>query len=172
MQMKLVERRSKIINFITNTKAPVSGNELSAMFGVSRQIIVSDISAIKAMGHDIISTNRGYILHKPQSTRVVKVVHTDEEIGDELLSVAELGATVVDVFVWHKIYGKIEAALNISSKRDVNEYLITLKNGRSSPLKKVTSDYHYHTLRADSEAILDKVEKMLDKKGYLVKDED
>lgn len=172
MQTNLDKRRNKILAFITNTQAPVSGSELSSMFGVSRQIIVSDISALKALGHDIISTNRGYILHKPQSIRVVKVFHTDEEIGDELLSIAELGATVVDVFVWHKIYGKIEAALNISSKRDVNEYLKSLKSGRSGPLKKVTSDYHYHTLRADNEKILDDVEKMLDKKGYLVKEED
>ena len=169
--MKVDERRTKILDFITNTYAPVSGNELSAMFGVSRQIIVSDISSLKNSGHNIISTSRGYILHKPQATRVVKVIHTDDEIGDELSSIVEMGVTVVDVFVWHKMYGKIEGSLNMSSQRDVNEYLEGLKNGRSTPLKKVTCDYHYHTLRADNEAMLNSVEEMLNKKGYLVKED-
>ena len=168
MAMNSSERREQILNFITNTFAPVSGNELAAKFNVSRQVIVSDISALRETENDIISTNRGYVLNNPQCTRVVKVLHSDEEIADELQSIVDLGATVVDVFVWHKIYGKIEAPLNISTKRDVSEFIQSLATGRSSPLKKVTSNYHYHTIRAKNNASLDAVEEMLKKKGYLV----
>lgn len=166
--MNTSQRRLEILEYISKSPVPVSGNALSEKFSVSRQIIVSDMAQLKAEGNDIIATSRGYVLHKPQVQRTLKVVHSDDEIEDELSSIVELGADVLNVFVWHKIYGKIEAPLNITSKRDVAEYMESLKNGRSSPLKKVTSEYHYHTLKAENEEILNNVERMLDKKGYLV----
>ena len=33
----------------------------------------------------------------------------------------------------------------------------------------ITSDYHYHTVDADSEETLDMIEDMLSEKGFLVK---
>ena len=38
----------------------------------------------------------------------------------------------------------------------------------STLLKNVTSDYHYHTICADSEDILDAIEKELKNYGFLV----
>ena len=72
-----------------------------------------------------------------------------------------------NVFVWHRIYGRIEGDLNISTAADVTEYMKSLKNGRSSPLKNVTSGYHYHTVYADSEAVWDKIELVLKDMGFL-----
>ena len=40
--------------------------------------------------------------------------------------------------------------------------------GKSTLLKNVTSDYHYHTVTAEEERILDDVEAELAKRGYLV----
>mgnify|MGYP001094473904 CR=1 FL=1 len=40
--------------------------------------------------------------------------------------------------------------------------------GKSTLLKNVTSDYHYHTICADSEDILDAIEKELKNYGFLV----
>ena len=40
--------------------------------------------------------------------------------------------------------------------------------GKSTLLKNVTSDYHYHTVTAEEERILDDVEVELAKRGYLV----
>lgn len=54
---------------------------------------------------------------------------------------------------------------------DVAEYTESLKNGRSRPLKKVTYEYHYHTIEADSEETLDNVERALAEKGFVVKEE-
>jgi hypothetical protein len=151
----------------------MSGSSLSKLLGVSRQVIVQDIALLKAAGVDILATNKGYIFNTPERvSRVVKVVHTDDEVGDELNAVVDLGGCVEDVFVWHRIYGKIEAKLGISSRRNVSEYLESLKTGRSSPLKNVTSGYHYHTITAQTEHILDLIEEELNKKGYLVRDED
>ena len=166
--MNTAERRLKILNLISVGSAPVSGSQLAQECGVSRQVIVSDIAALKAE-NEIIATSKGYIINKPKpKQRVLKLVHTDEEIEDELLTVIRYGGVVRDVFIWHKIYGKIEAAMNISTEMDVAEYMQSLKSGRSKPLKQVTYDYHYHTIEAEEEAVLDCVEKALDEKGYLV----
>ena len=65
---------------------------------------------LKGSGHDIISTHNGYIIQKsPLKERVFKVYHTTEETEDELTTIVNLGGTVVDVFVWHKVYGKMTA---------------------------------------------------------------
>ena len=169
--MKTSERREKIINLISHSTAPVSGSALAKECGVSRQIIVSDVAFLKEK-YDIIATNRGYIIQKPKGVeRILKLHHSDDETEDELTTVVNSGGRVKDVFVWHKIYGKIEVPLGISTMLDVSEYIESLKNGRSRPLKKVTYDYHYHTIEADSEAILDNVEKALAEKGYLVRED-
>ena len=60
--MKAAQRRKEIINIIMSEKRAVSGGTLSEMLGVSRQIIVGDISALKADGYDILSTHSGYIV--------------------------------------------------------------------------------------------------------------
>ena len=42
--MKSDERRRSIINLLTASDRPISGGELAAHYGVSRQIIVKDIA--------------------------------------------------------------------------------------------------------------------------------
>lgn len=163
-------RREKIIKIMSERDEAVSGSFLAGECGVSRQVIVSDIAALKE-SYDIISTSRGYMLSKPAAvTRVLKLIHSDEEIGDELSTVVKNGGRLRDVFVWHKIYGKIEAPLEIRTMTDVAEYIESLKNGRSRPLKKVTYEYHYHTIEADSEEVLDRVEHALEEKGFVVRE--
>ena len=163
--MKSVERREKILELISKSEKPVSGAMLAERTGVSRQVIVGDIASLKEDGCDIIATSRGYILSRAE--RVYKVVHTDEDIEKELRAIVDNGGEVKNVFVWHRIYGRIEGELNISTAADVTEYMKSLKNGRSSPLKNVTSGYHYHTVYADSEAVLDKIELVLNDMGFL-----
>ena len=62
----------------------------------------------------------------------------------------------------------MKADLNVTSRRRAAEFLADIKSGKSSPLKNITSDYHYHTVQADSEETLDLIEEMLRKKWYLV----
>ncbi|MGN0162724.1 MAG: 3H domain-containing protein [Candidatus Ornithomonoglobus sp.] len=171
--MSISERTEAILERISQSSSPVSGSRLSEEFGVSRQIIVKDIAALKAQGNDIIATTKGYMLHRiPMPERVFKVVHRDDEIQQELQAIVDAGGIVRDVFVWHKIYGKIEGELDIKTYEDITEYINSLKTGRSSPLKNVTNEYHYHTVTAKSDAALDKVRAALDKIGFLVKDEE
>lgn len=163
------DRRNAIVERIRNSSAPVSGRALAAAFDVSRQVIVQDIALIRAAGHDIMSTNRGYIINEPHSAkRVFKVRHTDEQLEEELNSVVDLGGKVCDVIVNHRVYGRIEAELNITSRRRVAEFMDDIRSGKSSPLKNITSDYHYHTVEAESEDTLDMIEDVLREKGFLV----
>ena len=57
--MKADERRKEIANYLMSEQKPVSGGVLSDKFGVSRQIIVQDISVLKAAGFEILSTHSG-----------------------------------------------------------------------------------------------------------------
>ena len=146
--MKVAARRKALIEFLLSEKNPVSGDKLAEKYGVSRQIIVQDISALKTSGYEIISTNRGYIVQgTPLSTRVFKVRHTSAQTEEELKLIVSLGGTVVDVFVWHKVYGKMEAPLNISSELHVRQFIEGVRSGKSTELMSITDGYHYHTVR-------------------------
>lgn len=162
-------RREEIINTIKSSHIPVSGKALAAKFDVSRQVIVQDIALIRAAGYEILSTNRGYILNEPRTvSRVFKVNHTDEQVEDELCAIVDLGGEVVNVMVNHRVYGRMEAPLHITSRRKVQEFMEDIREGKSSPLKNITSNYHYHMIEADSEETLDMIEEMLREKKYLV----
>ena len=47
------------------------------------------------------------------------------------------------------------------------EYLEKLKGGSSKSLKDVTAGFHYHTVIAESEEILDQIQNELQKRGFL-----
>ena len=79
----------------------------------------------------------------------------------------DLGGRVEDVMVNHRAYGVISAPLGIKSRRDVSSFIMNMKTGRSSPLMNVTSGYHFHHVSAESEEILDEIEKALKDKEYL-----
>lgn len=163
------ERRDEIVRMIRKSHAPVPGKRLAEAYGVSRQVIVQDIALIRASGYHIISTNRGYILNTfARAERILKLQHTDEELEEELFAIVDLGGCIENVMVNHKVYGHIEAGLHISSRRAAAEFINDIQSGKSSPLKNVTSGYHYHTISADSEKTLDIIEQALREKGFLI----
>ena len=161
------DRRQEILKNIKESDRPVSGSKLAKDYDVSRQVIVQDIALLRASGYDIISTNRGYVLEgQTCAERVFKVRHTDEQLETELCTI--VGGQVKNVMVNHKVYGHIEAELGITSRRKVKEFLEDIESGKSTPLKNITSDYHYHTVTADSEETLGLIEDELRKLGFLV----
>ena len=166
--MKTQDRRKAIANLLLSSKEAVSGGKLSEEFGVSRQIIVQDIAVLKGSGYEIFSTHSGYIMQQsPLKERVFKLYHTTEQTEDELNLIVELGGTVVDVFVWHKVYGKMSAKLNIFSPLHIKQFIEGVRTGKSTELMNITGGYHYHTIRAESEEILDKIDVALKKRGYI-----
>ena len=166
--MKADERRKAIVNLLLEEKTPVAGGILSEKFEVSRQIIVQDISVLRASGFEIISTHYGYVINgTPLAERVLKLRHTTEQTEDELTLIVENGGTVVDVFGWHKVYGKINASLNIFSPMHVKQFIEGVRSGKSTELMNITGGYHYHTVRAESEEVLNAIEAVLNQRNYI-----
>ena len=73
-----------------------------------------------------------------------KVKHTDAQVEEELTEIIDLGGIVRNVMVNHRVYGHMEAEINITSRRKVTEFM--------------------------DEETLDLIEDMLRNKGFLVED--
>lgn len=165
------DRLIEIKNILENSTVPVSGTELAKTFQVSRQVIVQDIGLLRAQNIDILSTQRGYCMnHSNRYKRIFKVYHHDDEIVEEMNSIVDLGAKIDDVFIEHRIYGKIICEMNIKSRKDVEKFMENIYNSVSTPLKNITNNYHFHTISAEDEETLDQVETMLEEKNLLVKE--
>lgn len=166
-------RREKLCDILLKSSQPISGNQLSKELGVSRQVIVSDIALLRANGEEITSTTSGYVLKNPYPfSKVFKIVHTDDDVERELITIVDCGGMVKDVFVYHKAYGVVKAEMNIRSRLDIQNYLNDIKSGKSSLLKNITSNYHYHTVFAQSEAVLKLIEDRLWQEGFLAQLQD
>ena len=166
--MKANERRKAIIDTLRGSEVAVNGASLAKKFGVSRQIIVSDISALKAEGFDIQSTHSGYLLVKTDvAKKTFKLRHTREQTEDELNMIIALGGRVENVYVWHKVYGRIEAPLDIATIEDIDRFMEGVRSGKSTELMNITGGYHYHTVSADSKGTLTEIENALAEKGYI-----
>lgn len=187
------ERRKELLNTISESAAPISGAALAKKYQVSRQVIVQDMAILRAAHHEIYATPKGYVIlpfktdneaveeqllhnsHKtagksPKVCREYRVVHTDEQIEDELNTIVDMGGRVVDVVIRHEVYGTIRADLPIHCRRHVQDFMEEIQSGKSKPLKNLTSGgIHYHNVEADSEETLDLIEQELIKKGYLLR---
>ena len=168
--MKAGERREQLKKILAQSAVPVSGSALAKMLSVSRQVIVTDIAILRAEGFEIISTSQGYITPEiKQCKRIFKVHHTREECESELNLFVDCGAVVKDVFVSHRAYGVLRGELDIRSRLDVQAFLESIRSGKSTLLSSTTEGYHYHTLLAPSESVLDTIENRLWEMGFLAK---
>lgn len=169
MKKTTEERREAIAVWLMAEEKPVSGDMISDRFGVSRQTAVKDIGVLREQGYDIAAVHTGYILRRsPLAERVFKVKHESYDTQDELATIVNLGGTVVDVYVWHKIYGRLSAPLNIYTPEQIESFMQGVREGKSTELMLITGGYHYHTVRAKSEDVLDRIGNVLKNKGYIV----
>lgn len=168
--MKGNERREHILKLLSDSHKPLSGAALAREVGCSRQVVVQDIALLRASNIEIISTNEGYVLpDKMKVSRVFKVRHDEDKIAEELGLIVDMGGIIKDVFVFHKSYGVLKADINVRSRLDINNYVGDIKSGKSKPLSDITSGYHYHTVFADNDKILDMIQEELWEKGFLAK---
>lgn len=166
-------RREAIVKYLSSKTNPVSGTELAKRFGVSRQIIVQDIALLRAENRNILSTNKGYVLFHPQDKRsgctaVIMVRHTMEQTMEEMRAIVDYGGSMLDVFVDHDLYGQIRVDLVINDIQDATEFCNKMKNSSSKPLKALTEDCHYHTIKAPSDKALELIMKELKELGILL----
>ena len=168
--MTAAERRSLILKLLSTREEPVAAKELAAKYGVSRQVIVQDMSVIRASRPDIVSTNRGYVMSRQENAgamREFKLRHRPDQAEEELNAIVDLGGRVKNISVSHRVYGRITAELDISSRQDVKEFIEALDGAASTVLSAVTDGYHYHLIEASSEKRLDMISEALKRAGFL-----
>lgn len=162
------QRRKHIVEMLKQSDSPISGTALGKENEVSRQVIVQDITVLRAEGFDIVATPHGYMLNVSQGfVRIFKTFHTPQQTEEELMSIVDLGGVVLDTMVNHKAYGKITVPLNIRNRRDIQVFMNQVTSGKSGLISNVTSGFHFHKITAESEEILDEIEDTLRKKGML-----
>lgn len=163
------ERRKQLLQILSDSDQPVSGTKLAERLQVSRQVIVQDIALLRANGAEIFSANRGYLMihAKHEVSRILKMIHSDEETEEEMTLIVDMGGKIQDVFIYHKVYGVVRADMNIRSRKDIQDFMYKIRSGKSSMLKNVTSGYHYHTIFAEDEETLDLIQEKLRERGML-----
>ncbi|HEX7064150.1 MAG TPA: transcription repressor NadR [Bacillales bacterium] len=167
------DRREFILSRLKKSTTPLTGKQLAEQTNVSRQVIVQDVSLLKARNEPIMATARGYLYLKQNEEnrkirKVIAVSHTPEETADELYTLVDLGITVLNVTVEHPIYGDLTGSLMLQNRRDVDLFLQQLQNTQASLLSVLTEGTHLHTLEADTQEQLDEACKTLKKAGYLL----
>lgn len=138
-------RRGEIIKELSNSQKPIPARIFADKFEVSRQVIVGDIALLRAEGHPIIATNKGYMIKEKTEGLLKKYIamnHQKEETRQELEIFVKHGIVVESVTVEHPVYGEITGQLNIKTKEDIEEFL----GLEPELLSTLTHGVHIHTI--------------------------
>ncbi|QTN01258.1 HTH domain-containing protein [Sediminibacillus dalangtanensis] len=167
------KRRGTILQWLKDAKNPITGGELAEKTNVSRQVIVQDISLLKAKNEPIMATSQGYLyiretpeefLHK----RVIACTHRPDQTKEELYLLVDHGVTVKDVRIEHPVYGDLTASIMVSSRHEVDQFLDKIHSTNAAYLSQLTDGTHLHTLEADTEEKLDAACTALEKADILI----
>ncbi|GAE92599.1 transcriptional repressor for NAD biosynthesis [Gracilibacillus boraciitolerans JCM 21714] len=165
-------RRDSLLAWLKDNQNPLTGTELADKANVSRQVIVQDISLLKAQDHPIIATSNGYIYMKTEENnkdyrRVIACKHARNETKEELYTIVDFGVIVENVVIEHPIYGDLKASLMISSRADVDKFVDKIEEKNAPYLLELTDGVHNHTLVANEEEKLDQAFQALQEKGFI-----
>lgn len=166
--MTAVQRRSAIYEQLTHADAPISATALAQQFSVTRQVVVGDIALLRAEGHSITATPRGYMI--PAETGLRRTIACHHSSGDtqrELFAMVDCGCTVLDVIVEHPVYGQLTAPLALSSRYDVEQFIRRMADSHAQPISALTGGVHLHTLSCPSEAVFAHLKATLADMGML-----
>ena len=166
--MTAVQRRSAIYEQLTHADAPISATALAQQFSVTRQVVVGDIALLRAEGHSITATPRGYMI--PAETGLRRTIACHHSSGDtqrELFAMVDCGCTVLDVIVEHPVYGQLTAPLALSSRYDVEQFVQRMADSHAQPISALTGGVHLHTLSCPSEEVFAHLKATLANMGML-----
>lgn len=167
------ERRSFILQLLKDSPVPLTGSELANRTNVSRQVIVGDITLLKAKNEPIIATSQGYIYLNQNATnysfeRTIACRHSPEDTEKELYLLVDHGVLVKDVKIEHKVYGDLTASIMVSNRQEVKQFMANIQKTGASLLSELTDGIHLHTISASSIQILDHAEAALKAEGLLI----
>lgn len=170
--MDTQERRKKLLERLQAAKEPLTGSQLAREYSVSRQIIVGDISVIRAMGTMVYATPRGYVLPEQAEVKsgIVTTIaskHSGSDMRRELEIIVDNGGYVRDVIVEHPLYGEIHADLMLFNRRDVDVFERRMNLCGGKPLSMVTDGVHLHTIEVPDQVALDRIKQELTEAGFM-----
>ncbi|TMW70272.1 transcription repressor NadR [Alteribacter natronophilus] len=169
------ERREKI-NALLRETSPLTGTELGKKLNVSRQVIVQDVSLLKARGIPVMATSEGYVLvpnHGRQHSgaeRVIACRHKPDEAKKELFLLVDHGITVRDVKIEHPVYGDLTASIMVRNRKEVERFIERIEQEKAAYLSELTDGVHLHTIEGSSEDMLDEGVAAIREAGFLVED--
>ncbi|PHM28732.1 transcription repressor NadR [Xenorhabdus budapestensis] len=169
-------RRASLIEWLQQEGGPLTGSYLAKKAAVSRQVIVQDISLLKARGEPITATIQGYLYVPYSATRqkeieiIVACKHAPEQAEEELLLIVDCGVTIKNVIIEHIVYGELTAELRLSTRKDVATFLERINETGASYLSELTEGVHLHMLCATERQRLENAVAALDAAGILIKD--
>ena len=168
------KRRQLLVDTLQAATKPMTGKELGELTNVSSQVIVGDITLLKAKNEPIIATSQGYIYMHAQQTpgKIEKVIvcqHRPEQTEEELNILVDNGVTVKDVKIEHPVYGDLSASIMVSNRNEVQEFMKKINEAKAVYLSKLAEEgIHLHTILADNEGQIINAENALRKAGILV----
>ncbi|KGX93777.1 transcriptional regulator [Pontibacillus halophilus JSM 076056 = DSM 19796] len=167
------ERRSRLLSKLKQAQAPIKGSEFAKQFNVSRQVIVGDVSLLKAKNEPIVATSQGYLYIRNEIDpvmfeRSVVCSHTSEQTAEELTLLVDHGVLVKDVSIEHPLYGDLTASLHLHNRKEVAAFVEKAAASGATYLLELTEGIHLHTIAARTEEDLDRAIRALDEAGFLV----
>lgn len=167
------ERRALILQQLKDSPVPLTGSELANRTNVSRQVIVGDITLLKAKNEPIIATSQGYMYFNtnsgtPSFERTIACHHSPKDTEKELNLLVDHGVLVKDVKIEHSVYGDLTASIMVSNRQEVKQFIEGIKKTNASLLSELTDGIHLHTISATSVKALDKAESALKAEGILM----
>ena len=171
--MNAQERRKEILETLKYAGSPLTASALASTYDVSRQMIVGDIAILRANGHMIEATARGYIMdpqHEPfPYVGIVVCRHDQQGIDAELGVVIENGGTVIDVTIDHIVYGEITGKLNIGSKFDADLF-VERTSGEDRPLSLLSGGIHMHRIGCKDAETFKRIKEGIGNLGMLLEE--
>lgn len=167
------ERRTVLLSLLKESNEPITGSDLAAKTNVSRQVIVGDITLLKAKNEPIIATSQGYIYLKQSQMKASYEVtiacrHTPEDTEEELNLLVDHGVLVKDVRIEHAVYGDLTASIMVSNRQEVKQFMEKVIHTKAAFLSELTGGIHLHTLSASTKTALDKATAAMKSAGFLM----
>ncbi|WP_421380154.1 transcription repressor NadR [Bacillus salacetis] len=167
------ERRNLILAKLRDEGIPITGGDLAKFTNVSRQVIVSDITLLKAREEPIIATSQGYLYLQPKQSeglveKTIACRHTPDRTEEELNLLVDHGILVKDVRIEHKVYGDLTASIMVSNRLEVKQFMNKIKETNASYLSELTDGIHLHTISAPNEKVMADAERALKDAGFLI----
>jgi uncharacterized protein len=166
------ERRQQLLELLKTATEPIKGTELAKKVGVSRQVIVGDITLLKARNEPILATSLGYLyMGKPSASHAVErqiaCIHSPEDAREELYTMVDAGAVVKNVTVEHPVYGELTASIMVANRHEVDLFLTRVEETGASYLSELTGGIHLHLIAASSNEYLDAAIEAMRAKGFM-----